>query len=52
MKITNELRSNIYLFLSEKLSLTNDYENNDTELTKIFEENIIKQIVIIVILLI
>lgn len=45
MKITNELRSNIYLILSDKLSLTSDYENNDTELTKLFEEEIVKQMV-------
>jgi hypothetical protein len=36
LKIINELRSNIYLVLSEKLSLTSDLENDDTELFKLF----------------
>ncbi len=36
LKIMNELRSNIYLVLSEKLSLTSDIDNDDTELFKLF----------------
>lgn len=36
LKIVNELRSNIYLVLSEKLSLTSDIDNDDTDLFKMF----------------
>jgi hypothetical protein len=36
LKIINELRSNIYIVLSEKLSLTSDIENEDTELYRMF----------------
>jgi hypothetical protein len=36
VKILNELRSSIYLVLSEKLSLTSDIDNDETELFKMF----------------
>lgn len=39
VKILNELRSSIYLVLSEKLSLTSDIDNEETELFKMFPSN-------------
>jgi hypothetical protein len=44
VKILNELRSSIYMVLSEKLSLTTEIENEDTELHKIFPTNSYKKI--------
>jgi len=44
MKMTNELRSNVYLLLSEKLSLSSESDNEDTELFKIFPTNACKKI--------
>ena len=38
VKILNELRSNIYLVLSEKLSLTSEIDNDETELFKMFPD--------------
>jgi hypothetical protein len=44
LKVMNELRSNIYLVLSEKLAITSDLENNDIELSKIFPIDACKNI--------
>jgi hypothetical protein len=44
LKIVNELRSNIYLILSEKLAITSDVNNNEIELSKIFSNRISKEI--------
>lgn len=44
LKIVNELRSSIYLILSEKLAISSDLENNETEIVKMFNCNTSKKI--------
>jgi hypothetical protein len=43
-KMSNELKSNIYMVLSEKLSLTSDVDNNETELSKMFTNDVFKEV--------
>jgi hypothetical protein len=43
-RLNNDIRSNLYIFLSERLSLSSDIDNTDIEMLKVFDLNIAKQI--------
>jgi hypothetical protein len=44
LKVVNELRSNIYLVLSEKLAINTDPSDQDIELVKMFSSDVATKI--------